>query len=138
MSSSLSTPQHVIVSALEAMADSSIWADDKINVPVLAILAKNPAYPPNIEDLYRGVAPNFESSMWKGVGHFLMMDRPKEFNKTVLAFLEKNELLKKKRPIPLNRNRSSAHLSFGLRCRALLQSGGLPNVEWLLLQGAIG
>ena len=40
--SALNTPQQVLVSAMEGMADPSIWGDDKINVPVLAIMAKNP------------------------------------------------------------------------------------------------
>lgn len=93
--SSLNTPQHVIVSAMEGMADPSIWGDDKINVPVLAIMAKNPFYPPNIEESFRKIAPQIEFQMWDGVGHFIMMEKPKEFNAAVLAFLDKNKLLKK-------------------------------------------
>jgi pimeloyl-ACP methyl ester carboxylesterase len=90
--SAASTPQHVLVSAMEGMADPSIWGDDKINVPVLAIMAKNPFFGPDLETLFRGIAPNLEFHMWEGVGHFLMIDRPKEFNEIVLAFLEKNKL----------------------------------------------
>jgi len=93
--SSLNTPQHVIVSAMEGMADSSIWGEDKINVPVLAIMAKNPFYPPNVEESFRKIAPQIEFQMWDGVGHFLMMEKPKEFNAAVLQFLDKNKLLKK-------------------------------------------
>ncbi|HYN24049.1 MAG TPA: alpha/beta hydrolase [Pyrinomonadaceae bacterium] len=93
--SSLNTPQHVLVSAMEGMADSSIWGEDKINVPVLAIMAKNPFYPPNIEASYRDVAPNLDFQMWEGVGHFIMMEKPKQFNEAVLAFLNKEKLLKK-------------------------------------------
>jgi pimeloyl-ACP methyl ester carboxylesterase len=92
--SSLNTPQHVIVSAMEGMADPSIWGEDKINVPVLAIMAKNPFYPPNIEESFRGIAPRMEFQMWDGVGHFIMMEKPKEFNAAVLQFLDKNKLLK--------------------------------------------
>lgn len=91
----LNTPQHVLVSAMEGMADASIWGEDKINVPVLAVMAKNPFYPPNLEQLYRGIAPNLEFQMWDGVGHFIMMEKPKEFNAAVLQFLDKNKLLKK-------------------------------------------
>jgi pimeloyl-ACP methyl ester carboxylesterase len=91
----LNTPQHVVVSAMEGMADASIWGEDKITVPVLAIMAKNQFYPPNIEQSFRGIAPNMEFQMWDGVGHFLMMEKPKEFNEAVLAFLDKNKLLKK-------------------------------------------
>jgi pimeloyl-ACP methyl ester carboxylesterase len=93
--SSMNTPQHVLVSAMEGMADPSIWGEDKINVPVLAIMAKNPFYGPNLEQFYRGVAPNLEFQMWDGVGHFIMMEKPKEFNSAVLQFLDKNKLLKK-------------------------------------------
>lgn len=90
-----STPQHVLVSAMEGMADPSIWSDDKINVPTLAIMAKNPFYPPNIEELNRGIAPAIEQTMWQGVGHWLMIDKPKEFNAAVVSFLDKHKLLKK-------------------------------------------
>lgn len=91
----LNTPQHVLVSAMEGMADDSIWGDDKINVPVLAIMAKSPFYPANMEQTYRSTAPNLEFQMWEGVGHFLMMEKPNEFNEAVIAFLNKNKLLKK-------------------------------------------
>jgi pimeloyl-ACP methyl ester carboxylesterase len=87
------TPQHVIASAMEGMADPSIWGDDKINVPVLAIMARNPFLPADIEQRYRSIAPNMEFLMWDGVGHFIMMEKPKEFNEAVLAFLDKNKLL---------------------------------------------
>ncbi|HEY6230316.1 MAG TPA: alpha/beta hydrolase [Pyrinomonadaceae bacterium] len=94
-SSTAKTPQYVLVSAMEGMAAPEIWGDDKINVPVLAIMAKNPFYPPNVEESFRGIAPNMEFHMWDGVGHFVMMERPKDFNAAVLAFLDKNNLLKK-------------------------------------------
>src|SRR5438105_2068096 len=93
--SALNTPQQVLVSAMEGMADPSIWGDDKINVPVLAIMAKNPFYPPNIEESFRALAPNMDFQMWDGVGHFIMMEKPKEFNAAVLQLLDNNKLLKK-------------------------------------------
>src|SRR5687767_6889407 len=40
------TPQYVLVSAMDSMNDDALYANDKINVPVLAILAKNPFWPP--------------------------------------------------------------------------------------------
>ena len=33
--------------------------------------------------------------VWEGVGHFLMMEKPREFNEALAAFLAKNGLLKK-------------------------------------------
>jgi pimeloyl-ACP methyl ester carboxylesterase len=93
--STLNTPQYVMTGAMEGMFDNSIWGLDKINVPVLAIMAKNPMYPAGMEQTYRDTAPNLDFQMWDGVGHFLMMEKPKEFNAAVIAFLDKNKLLKK-------------------------------------------
>ncbi|HKS09437.1 MAG TPA: alpha/beta hydrolase [Pyrinomonadaceae bacterium] len=93
-SSYLATPQHVIVSAMDAMADESLYATDKINVPVLAILAKSPFWQADTEQFLRSLAPDLEYQMWDGVSHFLFMDKPKEFNAAVIAFLDKKKLLK--------------------------------------------
>jgi pimeloyl-ACP methyl ester carboxylesterase len=90
----LATPQHVIVSAMEGMNDDSIYGPDKINVPVLAILAKSPFWPADTEQFFRSIAPNLDFDMWEGVGHFLMMEKPKQFNEEVIVFLDKNSLLK--------------------------------------------
>ena len=93
--SSNNTPQNVLVSAFEGMTDPSIWNEDKINVPVLAIMAKSPFLPPNVEESFRGIAPKMDFQMWDGVGHFIMMEKPKEFNAAVIQWLDKNNLLKK-------------------------------------------
>jgi len=94
-SSFLNTPQHVVASAMAGMADESIWGRDKINVPVLAIMVKSDFFGGDIEPFYRSIAANLDFQQWEGVGHFLMMERPKQFNDAVIAFLDKNALLKK-------------------------------------------
>ncbi len=91
----LNTPQYVLVSAMEGMADESIWGPDKISVPVLAVLAKSPFWPADTEQFYRSIVSNLDFQMMEGVGHFLMMEKPKQFNESVIAFLDKNALLKK-------------------------------------------
>ena len=88
------TPQHVLVTAMESMGDESLYGPDKINVPVFAILAKSPFWQPDTEQFFRSLAPDFELQWWEGVGHFLMMERPKQFNEAVIAFLNKKALLK--------------------------------------------
>ena len=93
--SMLSTPQPVAISAMEGMADESIWTQDKIEVPVLAVMAKGPFWPADTEQFFRSVAPNLDFQMWDGVGHFLMMEKPKAFNDAVVAFVDKQQLLKK-------------------------------------------
>lgn len=87
------TPGHVAVSAWDGMADDKIWMDDKINVPVLAVMAPSPFWPQNMKELYNATAPNLDFQMWTGVSHFLMMEKPKEFNEAVAAFVAKNKLL---------------------------------------------
>jgi len=92
-SSFASTPQYVLVSAMDAMSDDALYATDKINVPVLAILAKSPFWPADTEEFLHGLAPDLSFQMWEGVSHFLFMDRPKEFNAAVIAFLDQKKLL---------------------------------------------
>ena len=92
----MNTPQHVVVGAMEGMADDSIWGGDKINVPVLAVMAKSPFWPADTEQFFHSLAPNLDFQMWDGVGHFLHMEKPKQFNEAVIAFLDKNALLKKR------------------------------------------
>ena len=89
----LVTPDFVAISAWEAMADDKVWIDDKIDVPVLAVMAPSPFWPPNAKDIFSSIAPNIDFQMWTGVSHFLHMEKPKEFNDAVRVFLMKNKLL---------------------------------------------
>ena len=89
------TPQQVVVSAMEGMADEAIWKPDPVTVPAFAILVKSPTHPPDIEARNRSVAPKLEIEIWEGVGHFLMMEQPQRFNAAVIGFLDRNALLKK-------------------------------------------
>ena len=93
-SSFSNTPQHVLVSAMESMNQDSLYGPDKMTVPVFAILAKSPFWQPDTEEFFRSIAPDFELQWWEGVGHFLMMEKPKQFNDAVIAFLNKKALLK--------------------------------------------
>jgi pimeloyl-ACP methyl ester carboxylesterase len=88
------TPQNVLVSAMESMNDDALYANDKINVPVLAILAKSPFWPADTEQFLKGLAPDLELVWWEGVDHFLHQEKTKEFNSAVVAFVDKKKLLK--------------------------------------------
>ena len=88
------TPQHVLVSAMESMTQESLYGPDKISVPVLAILAKSPFWQPDTEEFLHSLAPDLELQWFQGVDHFLMMEKSKEFNEAVIAFLNKKALLK--------------------------------------------
>ena len=89
-----STPQYVLVSAMESMGQESLYGPDKMNVAVFALIAKSPFWAADTEQFFRTIAPDFEIQWWEGVSHFLMMDNPKKFNDSVIAFLDKKSLLK--------------------------------------------
>ena len=91
--SMMATPQPVIVGAMEAMLDDSIWKDDKIKVPVLALMAPNPFWTEEYYTYLRTIAPDIEIQKWDGVSHFLMMDEPQKFNDAVSSFLAGKKLL---------------------------------------------
>ena len=89
----LKTPQHVAISEFEATDDVDLWKEDKIDVPVLVILAKQPAWSPEYEQFVRKLIPKLDYQVWENVSHFLIMDKPREFNAAVLKFLEQNQLV---------------------------------------------
>jgi pimeloyl-ACP methyl ester carboxylesterase len=92
-SAMLATPGFVSLSAMDGMADEKIWTNDKINVPVLAILAESPYWKPDTKEFYQQIAPDLDFQMWSGVSHFLMMEKPAEFNREVRSFIVRKKLL---------------------------------------------
>lgn len=88
----LRTPQYVSASEMEATLDPELWKPDKINVPVLMILAKQPGWTAEYEQFVRGIVPDLDYKVWEGVSHFLMMEQPAKFNAALIAFLEKHRL----------------------------------------------
>lgn len=85
----LRTPQYVAVSEMEATLDPQLWKPDKINVPVLMILAKQPAWSAEYEQFVRSIVPDLDYQVWENVSHFLMMEQPEKFNRAVETFVEK-------------------------------------------------
>ena len=88
----LATPDYVAISAMKGMLDDAIWTDDQIKVPVLAVMADKP-WAADTGEAYKKIAPDLEFIQWSGVSHFLMMERPKEFNAAISSFITKKKLL---------------------------------------------
>ena len=88
----LRTPQQVSVRELESTTDPEIWKPDKIEVPVLMILAKQPAWTPEYEQFARGLVPKLDYQMWENVSHFIMMEKPREFNDALRTWLKSSGL----------------------------------------------
>lgn len=96
INSMLATPDYVAVSAMDEMASAKNWTDDKINVPVLAVMAKAPPlWKEDTEQTFRELVPNLEFAAWDDVSHMLMIEQPGRFNQTLRAFLVKNKFAKK-------------------------------------------
>lgn len=88
----LSAPQHVLLSAMKGMLDDSIWKTDEVGVPVLAIYAKSSFWNEEYEKYLRTFIPNLDYQVIAGVGHFLMLDKPEEFNSFLIPFIKRLKL----------------------------------------------
>jgi pimeloyl-ACP methyl ester carboxylesterase len=84
--------RHVGVSAMKNMFNPAIWKEDRIEVPVLAIMAKAPFWDDEYKAALRKMIPKLEYRELDGVGHFLMLERPAEVNGILIGFLKKQGL----------------------------------------------
>lgn len=85
----LGTPEATAVAAMDAMFDPAAWKNDTFEMPVLGLYADksraaNQAY---MKDHF----PKMELHQIPGSGHFLMMEKPEEFNKLLLEFLARQK-----------------------------------------------
>jgi len=83
----LGAPEATASGAMIATFDSSNYRLGPMTMPVLGIYAGQ-APVANRETL-RQAFPNSEYVQVAGTGHFVMMERPDEFNRLLLAFLGK-------------------------------------------------
>jgi pimeloyl-ACP methyl ester carboxylesterase len=88
----LRTPQYVAATEFDSTLDDALWKPDKISVPVLMILAKQPGWSAEYEQFVRGIVTDLDYQVWGGVSHFLMMEQPERFNSALVAFLERRKL----------------------------------------------
>lgn len=86
LSMMLDTPETTARGAAAAMFDPSIRTDDVIRAPTLAIVAGTAEVPDT--EAMRDIVPNLEAARIEGTGHFLMMEKPAEFNGRLAAFLD--------------------------------------------------
>lgn len=93
----LATPQHIMLGAMLAMVspDQPDWILQKVNAPVLVINARTPWWNTAYENYVRSLSPQAEYVMMDGVGHFLMLEKPAEFNALLVKMLQKFDLMVK-------------------------------------------
>jgi len=97
LSELLATPQRVMHRAMEGMFSPGQpdWDLKEANVPLLVINAKGAMWDTGGEDYIRSLSPQTDYRVMDGVGHWLMLERPVEFNATLIEMLRKFNLIAK-------------------------------------------
>jgi pimeloyl-ACP methyl ester carboxylesterase len=85
----LKAPEATAGGAMAAILDPSLRKEDVTPIPALAIYAGT-ARLPDAEAIKKSL-PNYESTQIAGTGHFVMMEKPREFNRVLEQFLQKVE-----------------------------------------------
>jgi sigma-B regulation protein RsbQ len=95
LSEMLSTPQRVMHRAMEGMfgPGQPDWDLKEANVPVLVINAKGSMYDADDENYIRSLSTQTDYRVMDGVGHWLMLERPVEFNAILTNMLRKFNLI---------------------------------------------
>jgi pimeloyl-ACP methyl ester carboxylesterase len=83
----LGTPEATAAGAMSATWDTSQWSDQKLTMPVLAVYAGT--RPLASEEAVKTFYPNAEYHTIPETAHFLMMEKPAEFNRLVETFAGK-------------------------------------------------
>lgn len=89
----LATPHEAVVGGFVAAVDPAAWSDEPIDVPLLLVLARQPAWSPVYEEWVRERSPGVDYRVWTDVGHYLHMERPDDFRAALEEFLDHNDLL---------------------------------------------
>jgi pimeloyl-ACP methyl ester carboxylesterase len=83
----LSAPEATANGAMASIFDPSLRKADASAAPALAIYAGTAQVPDASKT--KEVLPNYEGTQIPGTGHFVMMEKPEEFNRLLSAFLDK-------------------------------------------------
>ena len=90
----MALPQNVAVAFTAAMFVSSIWKDDRIVVPLLVINAHSPVWSDEYVQAVRASADDLDYQTMEGVDHFLMLEKPDEFNDRLEKWLLRKKLMR--------------------------------------------
>jgi pimeloyl-ACP methyl ester carboxylesterase len=92
------TPQYVMSSAMDSMFDGKQPTWDlpaKVNVPVLVINTQSPMWNDDYKQYVRSLSDRTDYRTIDGAGHFLMLEKPAEFNAALLEELQEFALVPK-------------------------------------------
>ena len=83
----LGTSEATANGAMAAVFDSSVPKTDVIKAPALSVYAGTAKLPDPART--KEILPNYEGTQIAGTGHFLMMEKPEEFNRMLSTFLDR-------------------------------------------------
>jgi pimeloyl-ACP methyl ester carboxylesterase len=97
ISEMLETPQYVMVGAMKGMfgVDEPDWDLKHVNVPVMVINAPNQMWTDEYKEYVQALSSNTEYRTIPGTGHWLMLEKPAEFNTALVEMLQKFDLVAK-------------------------------------------
>ncbi len=83
----LGTLQRVLLSSMEQTFEPELWRAQPIRVPLMLVLAKQPAWDAAYRAYVEKLAPGLRWEMLDNVSHFLMLDEPERFDELMRSFL---------------------------------------------------
>ena len=89
LSMMLAAPESTAVGAMQATFDPAYWKGDVFNEPVLGLYADHSRS--GDRAYMKTHFPNMDYQEIAGTGHFLMMEKPEEFNRLLISFLDKQK-----------------------------------------------
>ena len=84
----LAAPEATAIGAMGSIMDPALRKNDVTPMPALTVWAGTNQQLPNVEETKK-VLPNYQQTQVAGTGHFVMMERPDEFNRIVVGFVDK-------------------------------------------------
>lgn len=85
----LAAPESTAVGAMKATFDPAIWKGDVLAMPILGIYADKS--PSGNQAYMKDHLPKMEYHEIAGTGHFVMLDKPEEFDALLLPFLSRQK-----------------------------------------------
>jgi pimeloyl-ACP methyl ester carboxylesterase len=79
---------------MRGMLDEQLWTDDPVKVPALALMAQSRWWTDDYKAFVQKLVPGLEYRESAGVGHFLFLEKPAEFNAALAEFLRKQGVVK--------------------------------------------
>jgi sigma-B regulation protein RsbQ len=85
----LAAPPATASGAMQATFDPANWKGDVLPEPILGLYADHSRS--GDREYMKAHFPNMDYEEISGTGHFLMLEKPEEFNRLLIAFLDKQK-----------------------------------------------